>query len=50
MSKNEWETIKLLKENDSILINEAGKGGAVVVIKETHYYSMVVKILQDVET
>ena len=47
ISKNEWEAIKSLKENDSIVIKEADKGGAVVVMKRTHYYSMVVKILQD---
>ena len=47
ISKNEWEAIKSLKENDSIVIKEAGKGGAVVVMNKTHYYSMVVKILQD---
>ena len=47
ISKNEWEAIKSLKENDSIVIKEADKGGAVVVMNKTHYYSMVVKILQD---
>ena len=50
ISKNEWETIKSLKENDSIVIKEADKGGANVVMNKTHYYSMVVKILQDEET
>ena len=47
ISKNEWEAIKSLKENDSILIKEADKGGAVVVTDKTHYCSMVVKIFQD---
>ena len=50
ISKNEWEAIKSLKENDSIVIKEADKGGANVVMNKTHYYSMVVKILQDEET
>ena len=27
ISKNEWEAIKLLKENDSIVIKETDKGG-----------------------
>ena len=47
ISKNECEAIKSLKENGSIVIKEADKGGAVVVMNKTHYYSMVVKILQD---
>ena len=47
LSKNEWEAMKSLKENDSIVIKEADKGGAVVVMNKTHYYNMVVKILQD---
>ena len=47
ISKNELEAIKSLKENDSIVIKEADKGGAVVVMNKTHYYSVVVKILQD---
>ena len=47
LSKHEWEAIKSLKENDSIVIKEADKGGAVVVMNKTHYYNMVVKILQD---
>ena len=50
ISKNEWEAIKSLKENDSIIIKEADKGGAVVVMNKTHYYNIVVKILQDEET
>ena len=50
ISKNEWEAIKSLKENDYIVIKEADKGGAVVVINQTHYYNIVVKILQDEET
>ena len=47
ISKNEWEAIKSLKENDSVVIKETGKGGAVAVMKKNHYYRMVVKILQD---
>ena len=34
--KNEWEAIKSLKENDSIVIKEADKAGAVVVMNKTH--------------
>ena len=29
ISKNEWEAIKSLKENDSVVIKEADKGGTV---------------------
>ena len=45
--KNEWKAIKSLKENDSIVIKEADKGGTVVVMNKSHYNSMVVQILQD---
>ena len=48
--KNECEVIKSLKENGSVVIKEADKGGAVIVINKTHYYSMIVKFLQDEET
>ena len=44
------EAIKSLKENDSITIKEVHKGGAVAVMNKTHYYNIVVKILQDEET
>ena len=50
ISKSEWGAIKSLKENDSIVIKEADKGGAVVVMNKTHYYNIVVEILQDKET
>ena len=50
ISKKEWEAIKSLKENDTIVIKEADKGAAVAVMNKTHYYSIVVKILQDEET
>ena len=50
VSKNEWEAVKSLKENGSVVIKEAAECGAVVVMKNTHYYNIVVKILQDEET
>ena len=50
ISKKEWEAIKSLKENDTIVIKEADKDAAVAVMNKTHYYSIVVKILQDEET
>ena len=50
ISKNEWEPLKLLKENESIVTKEADKGGAVAVMNKTHYYNIVVKIFQDEET
>ena len=42
-SKNDWEAIKSLKENDSIVIEEADKGGAVAVMNKTYYYNKVIK-------
>ena len=50
VSKNEWEAVKSLKVNGSVVIKEAAECGAVVVMKNTHYYNIVVKILQDEET
>ena len=50
ISKNEWQAIKSLKENDSIAIKEADKDGAVVVMNKIHYYNIVAKIFQDEET
>ena len=47
ISKNEQDSIKLFKKNDSIVIKEADEGGLVLVINKTQYYSMVVKILQN---
>lgn len=47
VSKTGWETIKSLKENYSIVIEEADKGGIVVVINKIRYYSIILKILQD---
>ena len=44
------EAITSLKENYSIVINRVDKSEAVAVMNKTHYYSMVVKILQDEET
>ena len=42
--------MKSLKEIDSIVIKEADKGGAVVVMNKTYYYSIAIKTLQDEET
>ena len=44
------EAITSLKENYSIVIKRVDKSEAVAVMNKTHYYSMVVKILQDEET
>ena len=41
------EDYKSLKENDSIVIKETDKGGAVAVMNKTHYYCVVMKIFQD---
>ena len=42
--------MKSLKETDSIVIKEADKGGAVVVMNKTYYCSIAIKTLQDEET
>ena len=46
ISKSEWEATKSLKENDSIIIKEADKGGAVVVMNKSHYYNMIIHMFQ----
>ena len=46
----QYISICIYRERDSIVIKEADKGGAVVVMNKTYYYNIVVKILQDEET
>ena len=40
---------KITKKKDSIVITEVDKGGAVVIMNKSHYYSIVVKTLHDEE-
>ena len=45
--KKQWEGINDLKNNDSIIINEADKGGCVVIMNKSHYMTMVYSQLDD---
>ena len=47
LSKKQWKGINDLKNNDSIIIKEADKGGCVVIMNKTHYKAMVYNKLDD---
>ena len=47
LSKKQWKGINDLKNNDSIIIKEADKGGCVVIMNKTHYKAMVYNQLDD---
>ena len=50
ISANEYKGIFELKNNDDIIIKEADKGGAVVIMNRNHYKKMVLDQLKDKET
>ena len=50
ISKNEEAGINLLKNNNEIIIKEADKGGAVVIMNKNHYKKMVMDHLNDKKT
>ena len=47
LSKKQWKGINDFKNNDSIIIKEADKGGCVVIMNKTHYKAMVYNQLDD---
>lgn len=47
LSRPEWEAINDLKNDNTIIIKEADKGGASVIMDKEHYKSMVENILND---
>ena len=47
LTRLEWEAVKCLKEDNSIIIKEADKGGASVIMNKEDYKSMVETILND---
>ena len=50
MSKDDWQALKELKNDESIVIKEADKGGAVVLMDSAHYEQMIYKQLEDKNT
>ena len=50
ISKHEWQDILNLRKNEDIVIKEANKGGAVVVININHYLKMISDPLNDETT
>ena len=43
LSKDDWQALKELKNDESIVIKEADKGGAVVLMDSAHYEQMIYK-------
>ena len=50
LSKLEWAAINDLKNDKNIEINEAGKGGSVVILSKFYYISMILSKLNDEKT
>ena len=50
ISKHEWQDILNLKKNKDIVIKEADKGGAVVIMNIKHYFKMISDHLNDETT
>ena len=50
ISKHEWQDILNLKKNKDIVIKEAEKGGAVVIMNTKHYLKMISDHLNDETT
>ena len=47
MSKDDWQALKELKNEESSVIKEADKGGSVVLMDSVHYEQMIYKQLED---
>ena len=47
ISRGEQEALKMLSEDSSIIIKEADKGGAIIIMDRDHYKEMVMSQLQD---
>lgn len=47
LTKDEWAAIKALKEDDTIVIKAADKGGATVIMNQTDYHAEVMRQLHD---
>uniref|UniRef100_A0A8C5P7I8 Reverse transcriptase domain-containing protein n=1 Tax=Leptobrachium leishanense TaxID=445787 RepID=A0A8C5P7I8_9ANUR len=50
ISKEEFQALKTLKEDDQITIKKADKGGNIVILSTEQYKNMVLKILTDEKT
>ena len=47
ISQYEWQDILNLKENEGLILKEADKGGAVVIMNTKHYLKMIIDHLND---
>ena len=50
LSKLEWAAINDLKNDENIEIEEAGKGGSVLILSKSHDKSMILSQLNDEKT
>ena len=47
MSKEDWQALKILKNDESIVIKEADNGEAVVIMDSVDYEQMIYKHIKD---
>ena len=47
MSKEDWQALKILKNDESIVIKEADNGEAVVIMESVDYEQMIYKHIKD---
>ena len=47
LTKSEWDALQMLKEDDDIIIKEADKGGATIIMNKEDYKELVESILND---
>lgn len=45
MTKDDWTALKSLQDNDAIIIKQADKGGAIVVLNSVDYETEVERLL-----
>ena len=50
LSKEDCQALKKMKNNESIVIKEADKGGAVVIMDSVYYEQIIYKQLEDKNT
>ena len=47
LTKSEWDALQMLKEDNDIIIKEADKGGATIIMNKEDYKELVESILND---
>ena len=50
MSKGDWQALKELKNDESIVIEKVDKGGTVAIMGSVHYEQMIYKQFENKST